>query len=110
MRALILSCVVLFGTGFLAHAQDQTLRGVFGPSGAAPAAKSGKSTLSAPDFGAIGSGPRVTIFGSATRGQTIPSNVNPAPIPDRPGYGKAIVNGHRVIIDMNSNRIIQVVD
>ncbi len=111
MRALILSCVVLCGAGFLAHAQDQTLRGVFAPPGAAaPASKSGTSTLSAPDFGAIGSGPRVTIFGAATQGQTLPSNVSPAPIPDRPGYGKAIVNGHRVIVDLTNNRIIRVVD
>ena len=78
--------------------------------GRRPASKSGTSTLSAPDFGAIGSGPRVTIFGAATQGQTLPSNVSPAPIPDRPGYGKAIVNGHRVIVDLTNNRIIRVVD
>jgi hypothetical protein len=110
MRALIVSCVVLLGAGSLAHAQDQTLRGVFAPPGTAPAAKSGKSTLSAPDIGAVGSGPRVTIFGAATQGQTLPSNVSPAPIPDRPGYGKAIVNGHRVIVDLTNNRIVRVVD
>jgi hypothetical protein len=31
-------------------------------------------------------------------------------MPDRPGYGKAVVNGHRVIVDLNSNRIYQVLD
>ena len=110
MRPLVLSCVALLEMGSLGYAQDQTLRGVYGPPGLPPPAKSGKSTLSAPDFGAIGTGPRVTISGEATRGQTLPSNVSPAPMSDRPGYGKAIVNGHRAIIDLSNNRIVQVLD
>jgi hypothetical protein len=111
MRAIVLSCVALLGAASLGYAQDQTLRGVYAPPGLSPPAKSvGKSTLSTPDFGAVGTGPRVTISQEATRGQVLPSNVNPAPIPDRPGYGKAVVNGHRVIVDLNSNRIYQVLD
>jgi hypothetical protein len=43
-------------------------------------------------------------------GQTLPEGVKPSPIPDRPGYGRAMVNGHRAIIDMNSNRIVQFSD
>jgi hypothetical protein len=31
-------------------------------------------------------------------------------MPDRPGYGTAIVNGHRSIVDLSNNRIIQVMD
>lgn len=108
MRALVLSCVALLGAGSLGYAQDQ-LRGVYGPPGLTPSAKSsGKSTLSAPDYGAIGSGPRVTVSGEPTQGQTLPSDVSPTPIPDRPGYGKAIVNGRRAIIDLSNNRIVQV--
>ena len=53
---------------------------------------------------------RSTIVGRAAEGQTLPSNVTPAPISDRPGYGTAIVNGHRSIIDLSNNRIIQVMD
>jgi hypothetical protein len=110
MRALLLFCVALMATESFGYAQDQTLRGVYGPPGAAPPAKSGKATA-APDYGgAIGNGPRVTISGSATRGRTLPNGVSPAPIADRPGYGTAIVNGHRTIVDLNNNRIVQVMD
>ena len=111
MRALFLFCVLLLAMGSSGYAQDQ-LRGVYGPPGSAPpaATKSGKSSFSGLDSGAIGNGPRVTIAGRATEGQTLPSNVTPAPMSDRPGYGTAIVNGHRSIIDLSNNRIIQVMD
>jgi hypothetical protein len=111
MRTLFLFCVALMATGSLAYAQDQPLRGVYAPPGwSPPPSKSGKATA-APDYGmAIGTGPRVTIVGNAVEGQTLPSNVSPAPISDRPGYGTAIVNGHRSIIDLNNNRIVQVMD
>jgi Protein of unknown function (DUF1236) len=111
MRPLILSCVALLGLGSLGYAQDQTLRGVYGPPGMTPSApSSGASTFAAPELGAIGTGPRVTISGEAIRGQRLPSDVSPAPIGDRPGYGRAIVNGRRAIIDLNTNRIVQVLD
>jgi hypothetical protein len=112
MRALVLLCVALFGSGSLGYAQDQpgALRGVFAPPGLTPSVGSRKSTLSAPGNGAIGNGPRVTVYGEPTRGQTLPNDVNPAPISDRPGYGTAIVNGRRTIIDMSNNRIVQVLD
>lgn len=111
MRALVVSFVALLVTASLGFAQDQSLRGVYDPPGAAPPpAKSGKPATSALDTGAVGVGPRVTIVGKAAEGQTLPSNVTPAPISDRPGYGTAIVNGHRSIIDLSNNRIIQVMD
>jgi hypothetical protein len=110
MRALAVSCVALLAMGYSCYAQEQ-LRGVFGPPGSTPpAAKSGKSTLSAPNYGAVGNGPRVTVSGQPTRGQLLPNDVKAAPISDRPGYGTAIVNGHRSIIDLSSNRIVQVQD
>jgi hypothetical protein len=110
MRALILFCVTLLAMASSGYAQDQ-LRGVYAPPGwAPPAGKSGKPAAAALDSGAIGNGPRVTIVGGAAEGQTLPSNVTPAPISDRPGYGTAIVNGHRSIIDLSNNRIIQVMD
>jgi hypothetical protein len=111
MRALFLSCFAVLATASVGFAQDQTLRGVYGPPGSTPpAAKPGKSTFSAPDYGAVGNGPRVTISQDPSRGQTLPSDVRPAPISDRPGYGTAIVNGRRAIVDLNSNRIVQVLD
>jgi len=110
MRALILFCVTLLAMASSAYAQDQ-LRGVYAPPGwAPPPSKSGKSGFSGLDSGAIGNGPRVTIVGGAAEGQTLPSNITPAPISDRPGYGTAIVNGHRSIIDLSNNRIVQVMD
>ena len=112
MRALVVSFVALMGTASLGFAQNQTLRGVFPPPGAAPpaAAKSGTPATGALSASPIGVGPRVTIVGKATEGQTLPDNVTPLPMPDRPGYGTAIVNGHRSIIDLNTNRIVQVTD
>jgi hypothetical protein len=109
MRALILSCVALLGVGSLCCAQDQpgALRGVYGPSGSTP---STKSTLSAPNFGAVGAGPRVTVSGAPVRGQTLPNDVSPTPISDRPGYGTAIVNGRRTIVDLSNNRIVQIMN
>jgi hypothetical protein len=109
MRALVL-CVALLAMGSSGYAQDQ-LKGVYNPPGwAPPAGKSGKPAAAALDSGAIGNGPRVTIVGKAAEGQTLPNNVTPAPISDRPGYGTAIVNGHRSIIDLSNNRIVQVMD
>ena len=113
MRALVVSCIVLLGLGSSGFAQDQTLRGVYAPPGtpaAAKSAKPGKSSFSGLDPGALGNGPRVTIAGRASEGKTLPGNVTAAPISDRPGYGTAIVNGHRSIIDLSNNRIVQVMD
>jgi hypothetical protein len=112
MRALVASFVILLGTASLGFAQDQTLRGVFAPPGAAPPAamKSGTPATGALSSSPIGVGPRVTIVGKAAEGQTLPSNVSPAPISDRPGFGTAIVNGHRSIVDLSNNRIVQVTD
>jgi hypothetical protein len=111
MRTLVLFCVItLLAMGSSGYAQDQ-LKGVYNPPGwAPPVGKSGKPAASALDSGAIGNGPRVTIVGGAAEGQTLPSNVTPTPISDRPGYGTAIVNGHRSIIDLSNNRIVQVMD
>jgi hypothetical protein len=113
MRALILSCVVSIGVGSLCCAQDQpgALRGVFAPPGfTPPAAKASKSTPPAPNYGAVGNGPRVTVAGQPAQGQTLPNDVSPAPISDRPGYGTAIVNGRRTIVDLSNNRIVQIMN
>ena len=111
MRALVLFCVALLAMGSSGYAQDQ-LRGVYAPPGCGASVPQSPASraASALDSGAIGNGPRVTIVGRATEGQTLPSNVSPAPMSDRPGYGTAIVNGHRSIIDLSNNRIVQVMD
>lgn len=127
MRAIILSVVVLSGLGCAGYAQNQpqTLKGVYAPPGmqglgsglgssglGSGLGSSGKSssTLSAPDLGALGAGPRVIVPGKPGRGDTLPQDVTPTPIPDRPGYGAVTVNGRRVIVNLNTNRIVQTLD
>jgi hypothetical protein len=128
MRRFVLSLVVLLEIGPAGYAQDQ-LRGVYGPPPSVPGRLGGvygqprtapglpsslpsslPSTLSAPDYGAAGGGPVVSVPGTPEQGQALPAGVNPTPIPGRPGYGGAVVNGHRVIVDQNTNRIFQILD
>ena len=40
-------------------------------------------------------------------GQSLPQGVQATPMSDRPGYGRAMVNGRPAIIEMNDNRIVQ---
>ncbi len=111
MREIILSVAVLFGLGSFGYAQNQpqTLKGVYAPPGlpalGAPSKSSGLTTLSnAP----VGGPPRVTVPGDPVQGQTLPDDVNPTPIPDRPGYGTVVVNGRRAIVNLANNRIFQI--
>ena len=124
MRRFVLSLVILVGAGFAGYAQKEpatlqgvfgaplsapgNLRGVYGSPQSAPAAPL-SSTLSAPD-NAPERGPTVSVPGSAAVGQSLPEGVNPSPIPGRPGYGRAEVNGRPAIIDMGDNRIVQYSD
>jgi Protein of unknown function (DUF1236) len=124
MRRFVLSLVVLLEMAPAGYAQQQlrgvygpppsvpgTLGGVYGPPQAAPALPSSlPSTVSAPDYGPVGGAPVVFVPGTPQRGQALPNGVKPTPIPDRPGYGAAVVNGHRVIVDQNTNRIFQILD
>jgi hypothetical protein len=113
MRKIVFSLVAFFAIGPAGFAQD-TLRGVYPPSGPAwptapGAGKSGKAsnpTLEAPNYGPLDGGPVVTVPGTVSQDTQLP-NVSPTPIPGRPGYGAAIVNGHRAIIDLNSNSVYQ---
>ena len=124
MRRFVLSLVVLLEMGPAGTAQDQ-LRGVYGPPPSttgnlggvygppqAPAAlpSSLPSTVSTPDYGAAGGGPAVSVPDAPQQGELLPAGVNLAPIPGRPGYGAAVVNGHRAIIDQNTHRIFQLLD
>jgi hypothetical protein len=128
MRRFVLSLVVLLGMGPAGHAQEQ-LRGVYGPPSGVPGALGGvygsppaapalpsslpnslPSTVSAPDYGAEGSGPAVSVAGTPQQGEELPAGVKLAPILGRPGYGAAVVNGHRAIVDLNTHRIFQLLD
>ncbi len=109
MRAIILSAALLFGLAPSGYAQDQTLKGVYAPPGSLGLGISKKpSALSAPTNAPVGGAPRYTLpGGDPVQGQTLPQDVTATPIPDRPGYGAVVVNGHRVIVDLNTNRIFQ---
>jgi hypothetical protein len=138
MRAFVLSVVVFVGLGSFGYGQNQpqTLKGVYGPPGSSALGSSGlggsglggglggsglgasgksSSTLSAPDMGPIGgpiggSGPRVIVPGTPVQSQTLPDDVTPTPLPDRPGYGAVVVNGRRAVVDLRNNRIFQISD
>ena len=51
--------------------------------------------------------PAVSVAGPTFPGQSLPSSVNPIPIPGQPGLGSAVVNGRSAIIQMGTNRIIR---
>jgi hypothetical protein len=51
-------------------------------------------------------GPTAGFAGSVAPGQVVPQNV---PITPRPGgTGSAFINGHRVLVDPSSNRVLRV--
>jgi hypothetical protein len=167
MRQLVLSLIIVLGTGFAASAQDSpgTLRGVYGPAdsgigqpsvrqrsaggglgsstaaglGSAPLAgvygpgesgllqtpalppasgiygpgESGvpaPTTTSTPSSGYSDNGPAVLVPGAAGLGQRLPYGVTASPMDDRPGYGTAVVNGRRAIINQSTNQIVQFLD
>jgi len=124
MRRFVFSFVILIGAGIAGYAQNDsgTLKGVYGPPESAPGKLRGvygppqsapltslPSTITAPDY-STERGPDVSLPGSAEPGQSLPEGVSPSPIPGRPGYGRAVVNGRPAIIDMNDNRIVQYSD
>ena len=121
MRLFLLSLVLFLEAVSGCYAQNDagTLKGVYGP----PPSSAGRlggvfvppqsaplpslpSTVTAPDYEAE-RGPSVTLPGDVAVGRALPDDVNPAPIPGRPGYGRAVVNGSSAIIDLGSNRIVE---
>jgi hypothetical protein len=108
------------------------LAGVYAPGQAAPASRTavvapsaaivetGQSFTmgSAPGFGQNNGpipGSRIYPFpgsqgGPLSVGQALPLNIVPTPLPDQPNNGVAVVNGHRLILERGTNRIIQDLD
>ena len=112
MRAIVLSVFVLCGLGSSGYAQNQ-LKGVYGPPGSSALGASGKSSgglSSSLGNVPVGGAPRITVPGDPVQGQTLPNDVTPTPIQDRPGYGWVVINGRRAIVDLNTNRIYQISD
>ncbi len=122
MRQLVLLLVVLLEAGSAGYAQNDrgALQGVYGPPESAPGELNGvftapRSTPAArlptiptgPDYGTAERGPAVSVPGRVTQGQVLPDNVIPTPIPDRPGYGRVVVNGRPAIVDLSTHRVVQ---
>lgn len=115
MRQFGFSLFILLVAGSTGFAQNN-LQGVYGPPqsdtghlrGVFNAPQSPPATAS---YGTSAPVPSVSLPGSGdVVGRVLPEGVKPSPIPDRPGYGRATVNGRSAIIDMNSNRIVQYSD
>jgi hypothetical protein len=92
-----------------------SLGGVYAPGQAAPASR---TAVVAPNGAIVGSGPSVSLWpergfanqGPFPIGQSLPLNIVPTPLPDQPRNGVAVVNGHRLILERGTNRIIQDLD
>ena len=112
MRAVVLSVIAFVGLGSLGYAQNQPqqLKGVYGPAGSSSLGASNRlPSALAPTNAPVGGPARVLVpGGDPVQGQRLPDDVTSTPIPDRPGYGVVVVNGHRVIVDIATNRIHQV--
>jgi hypothetical protein len=59
-----------------------------------------------PYGGASAPGPSAGASGSVMSGQVVPQDVQVTPRPG--GQGTAVINGHRVLVDPNSNRVLHV--
>ncbi len=99
------------------------LAGVYGPPASDPGHLSGvynppqpsglpslPTTITGPSASNSGSVPNVNVPGRAREGEPLPVDAKPTPMSDRPGYGRAMVNGRPAIIDLSDNRIVQLSD
>jgi hypothetical protein len=121
MRRFVLSLAVSLIMASAGHAQEKStlvpafspgagqLRGVYAPPQSA-APTSLPTTITGPSSSVSDNVPNVTMPGDAQIGQALPDGVAASPMVDRPGYGRAIVNGHNAIVDTNSNQIVQFSD
>ena len=134
MRNFVLSFIGLLAIGSAAYAQDNSgaLRGVYGPGqsgiqatgvgglgrpaasrplsgvfGPGQSAAAPPPTSSTSDHGTSVAAPNVLVSGSVSLGQALPYSIRATPIPDRPGYGLAVINGQRAIIEQMTNRVSQ---
>jgi hypothetical protein len=97
----------------VANAQDS--RGVGGPVGGKVGADLNASSpaTATPSVGhPYGSppqgGPHAGFAGSLAPGQVVPQNVVITPRPG--GTGSAVINGRRVLVDPNTNRVLRVIN
>ncbi len=80
--------------------------GAGGASSLAPSPGQSRPSLGSPYAAPRSPGPRAGLSGSVTAGQVVPRDVLVTPRPG--GMGSAWVNGQRVLVNPNTNRIIRV--
>lgn len=80
--------------------------GAGGASSLAPSSGQSRPSLGSPYGTPRTPGPRAGNSGNITAGQVVPQNVPVTPGPG--GMGSAWVNGQRVLVNPNTNRIIRV--
>jgi hypothetical protein len=95
----------------LAHAQDNGVAG--GPVGGKVGSDLNASSPGQPSpsvrrpfGGPVSPGPTAGSAGSVAAGQVVPQNVVVTPRPG--GLGSANINGRRVLVDPNTNRVLRV--
>jgi hypothetical protein len=109
MRALHLALVAAFlAIPSASHAQDNGLVGGKVGPGLESAPGQRPSLGTRPNGTIPGAGQPAGYAGAVTPGQIVPDSV---PVVQRwGGFGSANVNGHQVIVDPNSNRILRVLN
>ena len=83
--------------------------GMVGPEGSSslgPSLGRPRPSLGSPYGTPLTAGPRAGYSGSITPSQIVPRNVPVTPQPG--GMGSAIINGQRVLVDPNTNRVLRV--
>jgi hypothetical protein len=110
MRALHLAVIgALLAIPSTGQAQDNGLvGGKVGPGLESSPALRGPNLGTRPYGTAPGAGPPAGYAGAVVPGQVVPQS---APVTQRwGGFGTAFVNGHRVLVDPNSGRILRVLN
>jgi hypothetical protein len=108
MRALNIAVIgALLAIPSAARAQDDApVGGKVGPNLESSPAQRGSSLGAQPYGSALRAGPPAGYAGAVAPGQVVPQSMPVAPRWD--GLGSAFVDGHRVLVDPNSNRILRV--
>jgi hypothetical protein len=112
MRALSFAVIATLAIPSVAYSQDSGVND--GPVNSRVGSDLGLSSPLQPSLSAgrpygppPSLGTRAGFAGATTPGQVVPRDV---PVMPRPGgQGTAFVNGHRVLVDPNSNRILRVI-
>jgi hypothetical protein len=99
----------VYGSGQSAPEVPRAIGGIYGPGQSAPAALP-QPTASASASEDAAPPPAALISGPPFPGRALPIGINPIPLPDRPGYGTAVVNGHTAIVERGTNRIVQLLN